>query len=120
MFFSSIVLEVAIIQVKYCLCHQLASSFTCPSQVFYKDDLNWLRGIGCYAWDTPEILRVKQAGEIRSEVRPLIALSAISKSTPLFIFFTSEVTLTVSFLYFCSVQVQSQGYSRLAELHSGD
>lgn len=38
-------------------------------QIFYKDDLNYLRGIGCYAWDTPEILRVKQAGELQSEVR---------------------------------------------------
>ncbi|KAM8857265.1 nebulin isoform 36-T38 [Synchiropus picturatus] len=37
------------------------------SDIFYKDDLNWLKGIGCYAWDTPEILRVKQAGEIQSE-----------------------------------------------------
>lgn len=37
-------------------------------QIFYKDDLNWLKGIGCYAWDTPEILRVKQAGNIQSEV----------------------------------------------------
>ncbi|KAG7502440.1 nebulin isoform X15 [Solea senegalensis] len=37
------------------------------SDVFYKDDLNWLKGIGCYAWDTPEILRVKYAGDIRSE-----------------------------------------------------
>ncbi|XP_077393753.1 nebulin [Festucalex cinctus] len=36
------------------------------SDVFYKDDLNWLKGIGCYAWDTPEILRVKHAGNIQS------------------------------------------------------
>ncbi|XP_075336119.1 nebulin isoform X5 [Odontesthes bonariensis] len=37
------------------------------SDIFYKDDLNWLRGIGCYAWDTPEILRVKHAGDLQSE-----------------------------------------------------
>lgn len=37
-------------------------------QIFYKDDMNWLKGIGCYAWDTPEILRVKQAGILQSEV----------------------------------------------------
>ncbi|XP_062257985.1 nebulin isoform X12 [Platichthys flesus] len=36
------------------------------SDIFYKDDLNWLRGIGCYAWDTPEILRVKHAGDLQS------------------------------------------------------
>ncbi|XP_058468776.1 nebulin isoform X5 [Solea solea] len=39
------------------------------SDVFYKDDLNWIKGIGCYAWDTPEILRVKYAGDIRSEAK---------------------------------------------------
>ncbi|XP_072301321.1 nebulin isoform X6 [Eucyclogobius newberryi] len=37
------------------------------SDIFYKDDLNWLRGIGCYAWDTPEILRVKHAGNLQSD-----------------------------------------------------
>ncbi|KAJ4921939.1 hypothetical protein JOQ06_021532 [Pogonophryne albipinna] len=37
------------------------------SDIFYKDDLNWLRGIGCYAWDTPEILRVKNADNLQSE-----------------------------------------------------
>ncbi|KAG7276422.1 hypothetical protein CRUP_007482 [Coryphaenoides rupestris] len=37
------------------------------SDIFYKDDLNYLRGIGCYACDTPEILRVKNAGDLRSE-----------------------------------------------------
>ncbi|MEQ2185023.1 hypothetical protein GOODEAATRI_013928, partial [Goodea atripinnis] len=39
------------------------------SDIFYKDDLNWLKGIGCYAWDTPEILRVKHAGVLQSEVK---------------------------------------------------
>ncbi|XP_038577045.1 nebulin isoform X14 [Micropterus salmoides] len=37
------------------------------SDIFYKDDLNWLKGIGCYAWDTPEIIRVKHAGDLQSE-----------------------------------------------------
>ncbi|XP_026150375.1 nebulin isoform X4 [Mastacembelus armatus] len=37
------------------------------SDFFYKDDLNYLKGIGCNAWDTPEILRVKHAGDIQSE-----------------------------------------------------
>nr|XP_024661293.1 nebulin isoform X2 [Maylandia zebra] len=37
------------------------------SDIFYKDDLNWLKGIGCYAWDTPEILRVKNADNLQSE-----------------------------------------------------
>ncbi|XP_029936222.1 nebulin [Myripristis murdjan] len=37
------------------------------SDIFYKDDLNWLKGMGCYAWDTPEILRVKHAGDLQSE-----------------------------------------------------
>ncbi|TKS67790.1 Nebulin [Collichthys lucidus] len=39
------------------------------SDIFYKDDLNWLKGIGCYAWDTPEILRVKHAGNLQSEAK---------------------------------------------------
>ncbi|KAK0145104.1 Nebulin [Merluccius polli] len=39
------------------------------SDIFYKDDLNYLRGIGCYAWDTPEILRVKNAGDLQSEAK---------------------------------------------------
>ncbi|XP_035250294.1 nebulin-like isoform X9 [Anguilla anguilla] len=37
------------------------------SDVFYKDDLNWLKGIGCYVWDTPEILRCKHADNLQSE-----------------------------------------------------
>ncbi|XP_027878908.1 nebulin isoform X26 [Xiphophorus couchianus] len=39
------------------------------SDIFYKDDLNWLKGMGCYAWDTPEILRVKHAGVLQSETK---------------------------------------------------
>ncbi|XP_053482933.1 nebulin isoform X1 [Ictalurus furcatus] len=37
------------------------------SDIFYKDDMNWLKGVGCYAWDTPEILRCKQAMKLQSE-----------------------------------------------------
>ncbi|KAI7808891.1 nebulin-like [Triplophysa rosa] len=37
------------------------------SDIFYKDDLNWLKGIGCYAWDTPDILRCKQAMNLQSD-----------------------------------------------------
>ncbi|XP_076858822.1 nebulin isoform X4 [Brachyhypopomus gauderio] len=37
------------------------------SDIFYKDDINYLKGIGCYVWDTPEILRCKQAMKLQSE-----------------------------------------------------
>lgn len=37
-------------------------------QVFYKDDLNWMKGIGCFVWDTPEILRAKKSYELQSDV----------------------------------------------------
>uniref|UniRef100_A0A8C7D9M4 Nebulin n=1 Tax=Oncorhynchus kisutch TaxID=8019 RepID=A0A8C7D9M4_ONCKI len=51
------------------------------SDVFYKDDLNWLKGIGCYAWDTPEILRVKAADNLQSEVNSLpMPLTYLSSS----------------------------------------
>lgn len=53
--------------VSNCECQVLIFLFGSP-QIFYKDDLNWLKGIGCYAWDTPEILRVKRAGDLQSEV----------------------------------------------------
>ncbi|XP_053352988.1 nebulin [Clarias gariepinus] len=36
------------------------------SDIFYKDDMNWIKGVGCYAWDTPEILRCKQAMKLQS------------------------------------------------------
>ncbi|XP_061579114.1 nebulin isoform X4 [Cololabis saira] len=39
------------------------------SDVYYKDDLNWMRGIGCFVWDTPEILRAKRAYELQSELK---------------------------------------------------
>lgn len=37
-------------------------------QVFYKEDLNWMKGVGCYAWDTPEIVRAKKSYELQSDV----------------------------------------------------
>lgn len=39
-----------------------------PGQVFYKEDLNWMKGVGCYAWDTPEIVRAKKSYELQSDV----------------------------------------------------
>lgn len=47
----------------WAFCHLL---FT--DQVFYKDDLNWMKGIGCYVWDTPEIVRAKKSYELQSDV----------------------------------------------------
>lgn len=34
----------------------------------YKEDLNWMKGIGCYVWDTPEIIRAKKSAELLSDV----------------------------------------------------
>ncbi|KAJ8415105.1 hypothetical protein AAFF_G00008030 [Aldrovandia affinis] len=39
------------------------------SDVFYKEDLNWMRGMGCYVWDTPEILRAKKSYELQSDLK---------------------------------------------------
>ncbi|XP_078408689.1 nebulin isoform X2 [Cetorhinus maximus] len=39
------------------------------SDILYKDDLNWLRGIGCNVWDTPEILHAKKSGDIQSAIK---------------------------------------------------
>ncbi|KAM6349109.1 nebulin [Alca torda] len=39
------------------------------SDVVYKDDLNWLKGIGCFVWDTPEILHAKHACDLRSDIK---------------------------------------------------
>ena len=46
------------------------SPFTVPSflQNVYKDDLNWLKGIGCYVWDTPQILHAKKSYDLQSQV----------------------------------------------------
>ncbi|XP_045875696.1 nebulin [Meles meles] len=39
------------------------------SSIVYKDDLNWLKGIGCYVWDTPEILHAKHAYDLRNDIK---------------------------------------------------
>ncbi|XP_028847822.1 nebulin isoform X4 [Denticeps clupeoides] len=39
------------------------------SDIFYKDDLNWMKGCGCYVWDTPEILRAKKSYELQSDIK---------------------------------------------------
>ncbi|XP_061082445.1 nebulin-like [Conger conger] len=39
------------------------------SDIYYKEDLNWMKGMGCYVWDTPEILRAKQAYELQSDLK---------------------------------------------------
>ncbi|CAN2389051.1 Nebulin-like [Pristimantis euphronides] len=37
------------------------------SDVLYKEDLTWLKGIGCYAWDTPEIILAKKSYDLQSQ-----------------------------------------------------
>ncbi|KAG9471885.1 hypothetical protein GDO78_022405 [Eleutherodactylus coqui] len=37
------------------------------SDVLYKEDLTWLKGIGCYVWDTPEILLAKKSYDLQSQ-----------------------------------------------------
>ncbi|XP_031749341.1 nebulin isoform X29 [Xenopus tropicalis] len=39
------------------------------SDVLYKDDLNWLKGLGCYVWDTPEIVRAKSSYNLQSQIK---------------------------------------------------
>ncbi|XP_074072086.1 nebulin-like isoform X5 [Macrotis lagotis] len=39
------------------------------SDIVYKDDLNWLKGIGCFVWDTPEILHAKHAYDLRNDIK---------------------------------------------------
>ncbi|XP_067892361.1 nebulin [Heterodontus francisci] len=39
------------------------------SDILYKDDLNWLKGIGCNVWDTPLILHAKKSYDLQSEVQ---------------------------------------------------
>lgn len=53
-----------------CKFSEFLPPFTVPSflQNVYKDDLNWLRGIGCYVWDTPQILHAKKAYDLQSQV----------------------------------------------------
>uniref|UniRef100_A0A8C6YJE6 Nebulin n=1 Tax=Naja naja TaxID=35670 RepID=A0A8C6YJE6_NAJNA len=39
------------------------------SDVIYKDDLTWLKGIGCYVWDTPQILHAKKSYDLQSQLK---------------------------------------------------
>ncbi|KAG8432322.1 hypothetical protein GDO86_016821 [Hymenochirus boettgeri] len=39
------------------------------SDVLYKDDLTWLKGIGCYVWDTPEIILAKKSYDLQSQIK---------------------------------------------------
>ncbi|KAM9485546.1 nebulin-like isoform 1-T1 [Salvelinus alpinus] len=39
------------------------------SDVYYKEDLNWIKGIGCYVWDTPELVRAKNAHLLQSDIK---------------------------------------------------
>ena len=36
--------------------------------MYYREDLTWMKGMGCYVWDTPEIVRAKKSYELQSEV----------------------------------------------------
>lgn len=40
------------------------------SQVKYKEDLTWLKGIGCYAYDTPDFTLAEQNKTLYSKVSP--------------------------------------------------
>lgn len=49
----------------------------------YKDDLTWLKGIGCYVWDTPEILHAKHAYDLRNDVSvPCLLVLAMESMFP--------------------------------------
>ncbi|MGH0165547.1 UNVERIFIED_CONTAM: hypothetical protein FKN15_048633 [Acipenser sinensis] len=39
------------------------------SLVYYKEDLTWLKGMGCFVWDTPEIMRAKKSYELQSDLK---------------------------------------------------
>lgn len=41
------------------------------SQVKYKEDLTWLKGIGCYAYDTPDFTLAEQNKTLYSKVNLL-------------------------------------------------
>lgn len=38
-------------------------------QVKYKEDLDWVKGIGCYVWDTPLLKQAEQNKALYSEVK---------------------------------------------------
>uniref|UniRef100_UPI00358FF4A7 nebulin isoform X3 n=1 Tax=Myxine glutinosa TaxID=7769 RepID=UPI00358FF4A7 len=45
---------------------QARKAYDQQSDFFYKDDLNWIKGIGCYTWDTPALLHSKHSQELVS------------------------------------------------------
>uniref|UniRef100_A0A670Z4A9 Nebulin n=1 Tax=Pseudonaja textilis TaxID=8673 RepID=A0A670Z4A9_PSETE len=61
------------------------------SDVVYKDDLNWLKGIGCFVWDTPEILHAKHAYDLRNllkykaEAEKMKSKYSVVTHTPLYV-----------------------------------
>lgn len=57
-------------------------SLVIDDQVFYKEDLTWMKGIGCYVWDTPEIIRAKKAYDLQSEVRDIKQYQSINHVKP--------------------------------------
>lgn len=102
------------------------------SQIFYKDDLNYLRGIGCFAWDTPEILRVKHAGDLQSEVSvpriySFLCCSSVSHprqllglNLPVNLVFNVRWCWSLCLCFFIPEQVQSQRYRGFQGVLSGD
>ncbi|XP_062972627.1 nebulin [Elgaria multicarinata webbii] len=61
------------------------------SDVVYKDDLNWLKGIGCFVWDTPEILHAKHAYDLRdgfkykAQAKKMESKYTVVTDTPLYV-----------------------------------
>ncbi|XP_039183827.1 nebulin isoform X40 [Crotalus tigris] len=61
------------------------------SDFVYKDDLNWLKGIGCFVWDTPEILHAKHAYDLRNlhkykaEAEKMKSKYSVVTHTPLYV-----------------------------------
>ncbi|KAM6465183.1 nebulin isoform 38-T39 [Liasis olivaceus] len=61
------------------------------SDFVYRDDLNWLKGIGCFVWDTPEILRAKHAYDLRNllkykaEAEKMKSKYSVVTDTPLYV-----------------------------------
>lgn len=74
-------------------------------QVFYKDDLNWMKGIGCYAWDTPEIVRAKKSYELQSDV-------SSTYITHIFFMFIFACSNLIVFLFFFTVLNRSSTRQR--------
>lgn len=65
----------------------------------YKEDLDWLKGIGCYVWDTPELVMADRNKALYSEVRAKFFsyIHVYSKST--FCLFSTN-----RFIHLCCLQ----------------